>query len=218
MIRMSDNKNNPERVEEYSEDHVVDLMEKKEELMKAGIVKVKEKNEKIRSITKLINFLIGVFQDNERVFLMGEGRSKLVGEAFAMRLRQMDFHAHVIGESTCPRVRKEDLVVVISGSGTTDTNVDRCETIVEKIKAKIVLVTSNVDSLLGRLSDVIVELPGRKEVGAIDYEEKRLIGGPILPLRTFFEALAGIFLDAVIEELMIITGTPEEKMQERHSI
>lgn len=210
-----------ESEEKTKEDHIVDLMVKKINLMKKGAEKVLQKNKKRKAIEKFINWMLEIYHLNLRVFIMGEGRSGLVGEGFAMRLRQMGFHAHVIGESTTPRVRKRDLVIVISGSGATSTNVARCEIIINQIKARIILITANPESILGRLADLVVELLGRDEVldkATIDYNKKRLIGDSILPLRTYFEALAGIFLDTIIEELMEITETTEQKMKERHSI
>ncbi|UZE93110.1 MAG: SIS domain-containing protein [Candidatus Nealsonbacteria bacterium] len=198
---------------------ITDLMVLKVKLIEDGAKKVLEENREEKGIRGLIDLCMYAYEEHKRVFFMGEGRSKLVGEGCAMRFRQMDFHAHVIGESTAPRVREEDIVMVISGSGTTSTNIDRCEKIITEIGAKIIVITSHRDSPLGRLADVTIKLPGREEVvEAVDYSRKRLVGGPILPLRTFFEAIAGIFLDSIIEKLMYLTKTSEEKMEERHAI
>jgi len=54
-----------------------------------------------------------------RVFVAGEGRSGLMGKAFAMRLMHLGLTVYAMGESITPAVRGGDLVVVISGSGTT---------------------------------------------------------------------------------------------------
>jgi len=183
----------------------------------------KEASEKIiqqaSQLKKLIELIMKVYQSNQRLFVMGEGRSGLVGRAFAMRARHLDFHAHVIGESTTPRVRENDLVMVISGSGTTSTNITHCLTIIE-IGADIVAITSKTDSPLGRLADVAIELPGREGIeDVIDYNRRHLIGGPPLaPLGTLFEITALIFLDALIQELMPLTKTTEKEMEKRHSI
>lgn len=200
------------------EEEIIKLMIIKTKLIEDGAKKALEENREEKGIQRLIELLMRAYTSHKRVFIIAEGRSKLVGEAFAMRLRQMGFHAHVVGESTTPRVRLEDYVIVISGSGETDTNIARCQIIISKIKAKIVVVTSHRNSTLGRLADVCIKLPGRDEVEVVEYIEKRLVGGPILPLRTFFEAITGIFLDSVIEKLMCLTETSEEKMKERHSI
>lgn len=206
--------------ENAMEKKITDLMLYKIKLMETAIrEKVLEENKSLKGIGDIIESLIHILTQHFRIFIMGELRSRLVGEAFAMRLRQMGFHTHVIGESTAPRVRKQDLVIVISGSGATKANISRCEIIKKEIGAKIVIITSNPDSLSGKIADVIIKLPGRDEVTRIvDLNRRRLVGGPVLPLRTFFEALAGIFLDSVIEKLMEIAEVTEKKMGEQHGL
>ncbi len=182
----------------------------------SGMVRVQ------REIKQAIDLLLDAFKNNKRVFTMGEGRSGLVGRAFAMRLRHLDFHAHVIGESTTPKVSSEDVVLVISGSGETPTNISRVQTIIKDIKAKIIVITYDVKSTLGRLSDITVKLPGRQEdiTGQNhDYEKRRLTGEPPLtPLGTAFEISAMIFLDSLIRALMPPTKTTEADMNQRHAI
>ena len=170
------------------------------EFSKEASKKIIEQGAKIKAV---INLMMRVYRDDERLFVMGRGRSGLVGEAFAMRARHLNFHAHVIGESTTPAVRLDDLVIVISGSGVTSTNVALCRTIT-KIGAKIIAITSNINSPLARLADIVIELPGREDVEAIeDYDKRRLTGEPPLaPLGTFFEINALTFLDSLICELI----------------
>lgn len=216
IYRVSENEN--KELGKDIQEHIRDLMIIKTKLIEDGAKKVLEENKEERGIERLIDLTMYAHREHKRVFFVAEGRSKLVGEAFAMRLRQMGFHAHIIGESTTPRVRTEDIVIVISGSGETDTNIARCQIIIATIKAKIIVITSHKDSTLGRLADICIKLPGRDEVEVVEYTKRRLVGGPILPLRTFFEAIAGILLDSVIEKLMCLTKTDEKAMQERHGI
>ena len=213
---MSENEN--KELEKNIQEQIRDLMIIKTKLIEDGARKILEENREERGIERFIDLIMCAHREHKRVFTGGEGRSKLAGEAFAMRLRQMGFHAHVIGESTTPRVRTEDIVIIISGSGETDTNIARCQIIIAKIKAKIIVITSHKDSTLGRLADVCIKLPGRDEVEVVEYTKRRLVGGPILPLRTFFEAIAGIFLDSIIEKLMCLTSTDEKAMEDRHGI
>ena len=64
-------------------------------------------------------FLAQVVKANQ-VFVAGKGRSGFVANSFAMRLNQLGKYAHVVGESTTPSITKDDLFVVISGSGSTE--------------------------------------------------------------------------------------------------
>ncbi len=55
----------------------------------------------------------------QRVFVAGEGRSGFMAKAFAMRLMHLGLPVHVVGETTTPSVADGDVVVGVSGSGTT---------------------------------------------------------------------------------------------------
>ena len=53
-------------------------------------------------------------------FVAGKGRSGFVANSFAMRLNQLGKQAHVVGESTTPAIKSNDVFVIISGSGSTE--------------------------------------------------------------------------------------------------
>lgn len=55
-----------------------------------------------KSIKKTIEYIMGA----DSIFIMGAGRSGLVGKAFAMRLMHLGFTSYVVGESTTPAVHK----------------------------------------------------------------------------------------------------------------
>ncbi|MCY0893435.1 MAG: SIS domain-containing protein, partial [Acidibacillus sp.] len=52
-----------------------------------------------------------------RVFVIGEGRSGLMGKSFAMRLMHLGVNIFVIGETITPAVGSGDMLVAVSGSG-----------------------------------------------------------------------------------------------------
>ena len=58
-------------------------------------------------------------KERSKVLVVGAGRSGLVGKAFAMRLMHLGFDVYVLGETITPHVGDNDIVLVISGSGTT---------------------------------------------------------------------------------------------------
>src|SRR5919206_3998258 len=62
-----------------------------------------------------------------RVFVTGEGRSGLMSKAFAMRLMHLGLTVYAMGETITPAVRQDDLVVAVSGSGTTGGTVRTAE-------------------------------------------------------------------------------------------
>jgi len=170
----------------------------------------------INSVSDLVDNIMGA----KKIFLMGAGRSGLASRAFAMRLMHMGFQVHVVGETTAPAVQPEDLVIAVSGSGET-TSITNLGAIAKKIGSKLATITSNKDSSLGIISDVVVIIPGRprEELDYDDYQERRMIGqSQLAPLGTVFEITALVFLDAVISELMVRTGASEAELKMRHII
>lgn len=154
----------------------------------------------------------------KRIFVMGAGRSGLVGRAFAMRLMHLGLSSHVVGETTTPAVSKDDLVIAISGSGQT-RSISNLGRVTKEIGAKLITITSNSESVLGELSDTVIVLPGRTKDDAGGYVERHMRGEYtyLTPLGTSFETSASVFLDAVIAELIFITGASEEDLKSRHT-
>jgi 6-phospho-3-hexuloisomerase len=168
------------------------------------------------SVKRLVDEIVG----SQRIFLMGAGRSGLAAKAFAMRLMHMGFNVFVVGETTTPAVQPDDLVIAVSGSGETPS-IANLGGIAKKIGSKLAVITSNKDSTLGKISDIVVIVPGRPKEDVIyeDYHERRMVGYPELaPLGTIFEITALVFLDAVVSELMVRTGASEAELKKRHTV
>lgn len=83
-------------------------------------------------ILKEINHTLSHLDDNDygrfanevvgasRIFTAGKGRSGYVANSFAMRLNQLGKDASAIGEATTPSIKEHDLLMIISGSGSTE--------------------------------------------------------------------------------------------------
>ncbi|HNS32673.1 MAG TPA: SIS domain-containing protein [bacterium] len=121
------------------------------------ILKVLEKVDE-RECKSLFSYI----RKAKRVFLAGAGRSGLIGRCFAMRLMHLGIEAHVAGETTCPSIKKGDLLVVISCSGG-NKNLLEFARIARKVKAKVVSVTLEGTSLAA-VSDYSVKIPLAKSV------------------------------------------------------
>lgn len=157
----------------------------------------------------------------ERIYVMGAGRSGLVAKAFAMRLMHLGFIAYVVGETITPAMRQNDLLVVFSGSGRTKTIADIAET-AKEIGGRIALITSNRDSRIGRIADVIVIIENqRDEVSdeTAEFEIRQMTGEhkSFAPLGTLFETAAMVFADACISRLMEISKIDEKELKYRHA-
>ena len=153
-----------------------------------------------------------------KILLIGTGRSGFVGRAFALRLMHLGFNVYVSGETITPALTPDDLVVVISGSGTTTTSVAQAE-VAERIGSKIIAITSHSDSPLAKVAGEVVVIKGRTKLDQIrDYEGRQIRGEyDNAPLGTMFELSVMVFLDSVIADLMQRLGIHEIDLRERHS-
>lgn len=155
---------------------------------------------------------------DDKILLIGTGRSGFVGRAFALRLMHLGFNVHVSGETITPALTPGDLVIVISGSGTTTTVVAQAE-VAEKIGSKIIAITSHPDSPLGSVADEVVVVKGRTKLDQIQDYEGRQIRGEYdnAPLGTMFELSVMVFLDSIIADLMQRLGIHEIDLRKRHA-
>ena len=158
-----------------------------------------------------VNRLINEIIDVKKIFLMGAGRSGLEARAFAMRLMHLGFDVYVIGDATTPVPTKEDLVIIISGSGETQSVLDLGINIKSK-GPKMAIITTNKDYSHTKILDMTIIIPVM--IKDIDKDLRECF----LPMGTLFEAVSHIFLDAIISELKYRTGTTEAKMKDRHML
>jgi len=171
----------------------------------------------IRNIKKDLDLakvqeLIDAIEGARSIFVMGAGRSGFVAKAFAMRLMHLGYNVYVVGETVTPRIKKEDLLIAISGSGETTSVVNISRKAKELIGSKLVAITQNKDSTLAKMSDIVVLLKGKTKT------EKNDEIARIAPLGTMFELTALIFLDGLIAELMKIKNLTEKDLEARHAV
>lgn len=131
----------------------------------------------------------------KRIFISGTGRSGLVGKMFGMRLMHIGFNVFIVGETITPSIEKDDLVILISGSGSTDSQ-KQFGIKAKDIDAKVALITTNKESIIGKISDSILIIPAATK--------KRLSKEPetIQPLGSQFDQSAHLLLDSIIVYLL----------------
>lgn len=161
-----------------------------------------------------------ILKTSQNVFVMGLGRSGLVARAFAMRLMHLEISVYVVGETITPAITSEDCLLAISGSGETLSIISAAE-MAQKRNAKIIAVTSYVNSTLGKMADLVVHIKGRTKIDSEKNYLTRQINGKhqsLSPLGTLFEVTTLIFLDGIIAQLMVEMGKTEEDMKARHTV
>lgn len=150
---------------------------------------------------------LDVLQPARRVFLYGRGRSGFVARAFAVRLMHLGYQTYVVGETITAPVLRDDVVILVSGSGTTYPVVMTAE-LGRRQGATVVSITAQPDSEIARLAHVVVPLVPPEGNGS---------RSGYAPLGTIFETSAWLFFDAVVAMLMERLGESEESMRERHA-
>ncbi|ENN96471.1 6-phospho 3-hexuloisomerase [Methanocaldococcus villosus KIN24-T80] len=135
-----------------------------------------------------------------RIFIFGVGRSGYVGRCFAMRLIHLGLKAYFVGETVTPAYKKEDLLILISGSGKTEAVINVAKK-AKKINNNIIAVVCKYGDL-HKLADLTITLDVKKS----NY----------LPLGTAFEEKAMIFFDLIVAELMKRLNKSEDDLLNEH--
>lgn len=153
--------------------------------------------------------LVPRLQQADRIFVVGAGRTALALKAAAMRLMHLGLSVFVVGETTTPAIRKGDLLLAGSGSGTTSTVVKAAEKAVAA-GALVVAISTTATSPLGALAAQVVLVPAA---------QKQDHGGTISQqyAGSLFEQSVWLLLDAVFQTLWALDGTPAEELWKRHA-
>lgn len=166
-----------------------------------------------------LEMMISKIMDASSVFIVGTGRSELIGKAFAMRLMHLGFTVYVVGDVTTPAISDEDCLIAISGSGETKT-VTLAATTSKSVGATVIAVTATPQSTLTEHSDVVICIPSKTKEAWKYYTSGVLRGDydDLTPMGTLFEDSTHLFLDGLIAEFMAILGKKERDLKERHAI
>ncbi|RLI41203.1 6-phospho-3-hexuloisomerase [Candidatus Bathyarchaeota archaeon] len=173
----------------------------------------------MKEVEQLIKLLLEA--KDKKIFIVGMGRSGFVARAFALRLMNLGFNVYFLGETITPAAEKGDLLIAISGTGTTKM-VLTASSAAKDIGATVIAITSFPESPLGQIADHVVTVRGRTKMGwpkEEDYLARQIVGErePLTPLGSIFENNCMVFLDGLIVELMHRLGRTEEDLKRRHA-
>ncbi|WLD93335.1 6-phospho-3-hexuloisomerase [Alkalihalobacillus sp. AL-G] len=151
-------------------------------------------------------------QNAKRIFVSGTGRSGLIGKVFAMRLMQGGYPVYVVGETITPSISSDDLLIVISGSGSTGSLL-QFGTKAKEVGADLFLVTTNPNSQIADLSD------GCLVIRAATKHRKPEEPETIQPLGSQFDQSAHLILDAIVVHLLKNEkdGHETNQLNQRHA-
>lgn len=144
------------------------------------------------------------------IVVAGAGRVGMAVRGFGMRLGHLGLRAFSLGDSAVLGISYGDLFLVASGSGETQTIYDLIE-IAKSNGARVVLITGNIGSRMGRIADVVVEIKAPSKTKPIEGFCS------IQPMTTLNEQCLGIFFDTIVLLLMEKLGETHSTMWARHS-
>lgn len=153
---------------------------------------------------------VKTINEGKRIFVIGEGRSGLMGKSFAMRLMHLGATVYAVGETITPAIEKGDVLVSISGSGTTKNVVMVAEK-AKELGCDVLAVTTNPESNLGILASTIIHVPAATKYRH-DGESPS-----IQPLGSLFDQCAHIIFDYICLEYAAQKDQNNESAFVRHS-
>lgn len=157
----------------------------------------------------LIDLIIKSKNTKNRVFIYGAGRSGFIGRCFAQRLMHLGIESCFISDAVTYKYTHNDLLIIISGSGETTSPVIFAQK-AKEIGGKIALLTTNINSTIGKLSDCIIKIEGKSKDKATS--EKTLA-----PYTSLFDISTLSVTDSIAATIMEMLGITEEDIDKRHA-
>ncbi len=165
---------------------------------------------------KFINLVYDGLVQKRKFFLLASGRSAFILQCFATRLVHLGAEVYMVTNlGSIPALSNDDILIVLSGSGTTAIVVSLLKNYVNTVKPYgIISITSHPETIIGRIGDITIKLKGRTKRDKVDLHDDTAI---LTPEGTMFEIAAFVYLDAIIAELAIKMGRTNEDMLKKHS-
>jgi len=139
----------------------------------------------------LAETLIREIQAAPRIFGCATGRSGFILRGFLMRLMHLGFTVYFVGETTTPRVRPGDLLMVMSGSGET-AQPREMQRRANAAGARTLALTTHPESTIGQEAQVTINIPGTTKLTL--NQEAKSVQCP----GSLFEQATFLFLEAVV--------------------
>ncbi|MBY9011016.1 MAG: SIS domain-containing protein [Candidatus Lokiarchaeota archaeon] len=165
---------------------------------------------------KFIDLVYDGLRKKRKFFLLASGRSAFILQCFATRLVHLGADVFMVTNlGSIPALSNDDILIVLSGSGTTSIVVSLLKNYVNTAKPfGIVSITSHPETIIGRVGDITIRLKGRSKRDKVDLHDDTAI---LTPEGTMFEIAAFVYLDAIIAELAIKMGKTNADMLRKHS-
>lgn len=159
---------------------------------------------------KEVDALVKQILSARKIIASGAGRVGMAVRGFVMRLKHLGLDAYILGDANVPSLKQDDLFLVCSGSGETQT-IYELVLIAQRNQAQIALVTGNPESRMGKIAHCIVQIKAPSKVKKVENFTS------IQPMTTLNEQSISIFFDALVLRLMEELNESHDTMWARHS-
>lgn len=150
--------------------------------------------------------LLKLVDEAGRIFIGGAGRSLLVSRFFAMRLVHSGYNVNMIGEIVTPAIKAGDLLVLVSGSGGTETLLPFVKK-AKSVGAKLVVISMKKTSPMADAADLTIQIGNDSSFP--------LTKG--MPMGSQFELSTLLYLESAIGDIIEAKGLTEEGMRAIHA-
>lgn len=179
--------------------------------LRAIIGELEEYSKKISG--EEIEAVADILAKADRIFVAGAGRTGFASRGFANRLMHLGKQTYFVGETTTPSIKPGDVLLVGSGSGSTESLVAMAKK-ARRIGAQVVTVTMFPDHEIGREAAASIKIPGATPKKNPEDEDSAV---SIQPMGTLFEQLCWLTYDSLVMALMDKLGMTAEEMFTRHA-
>lgn len=153
-------------------------------------------------VQEYIEILSQALKLNKNIIGIGAGRMGYSLRAHIMRLSHIGYSAYFIGDTTLPRIDSNSIVIINSSSGETPTNILYARQ-AHEAGSYIITVTSNKNSTIARLSDLVLETPVLKSHQL---------------MKTIYEQFSYILFDYIAESIVTNLKLDRKIITNNHSI
>jgi 6-phospho-3-hexuloisomerase len=157
-----------------------------------------------------VNRVIEKLDNAERIFCAAQGRSGFILRCFCMRLMQLGYPAFFVGETITPRIRKGDVLFVLSGSGQTPLTQEWIR-LARGQGAMTVGIVGVEDSPIGSALNYRLFLPGGSRLDAAG------VADSVQPPGSLFEQAGFFLLENISLALYQRQGSDPEALRDRHA-
>tara|TARA_B110000238_G_C16126489_1_gene439429 strand:+ start:76 stop:594 length:519 start_codon:yes stop_codon:yes gene_type:complete len=155
-----------------------------------------------KGIEEYVTSLEKALHHNKDIIGIGAGRMGYSLRSHIMRLSHIGYNAYFIGDTTLPRIDSNSVVIINSSSGETPTNILYARQ-ASAAGSYIITVTSDKNSTIAKLSDLVVETP--------TLESHQL-------MKTIYEQYSYILFDYVTESVVANLELDRDIITHNHSI